>query len=281
MINFFREWIFNLAAVSIVLVLINTLAPTGKSKKVIDLVSGFILILTIVQPFFNLFLSNFNLDEIYDQNDRYLNAIITETGKLGENATENFNADELKEKQNKQIINIYSKKLAENIHKLVMEVEKFQKAEVELIINEDYNSRNYGEIKKIYVNAYLPEVTKANDEAKNKIGVNIKRIEEVRIYPINGNNNPGNNDSNNNDNNSNNNNINNYNYNTKADYQNNANNNDRNAYDNGSNTNNNDRENNDRVTLKENLVEKIKDKVSLATGVKKDNIIVTIHGVQW
>jgi stage III sporulation protein AF len=86
MINFFREWIFNLAAVSIVLVLINTLAPTGKSKKVIDLVSGFILILTIVQPFFNLFLSNFNLDEIYDQNDRYLNAIITETGKLGENA---------------------------------------------------------------------------------------------------------------------------------------------------------------------------------------------------
>ena len=244
MISFLKEWVFNLAAMGIFLILIDILAPAGKSKKVISLVSGFILILTIIQPFFNWFRSNINFGEIYDQNNNYIEAIMATAETSGANSAQSFSAIELKERQNKQIINIYSQKLADNIRKIVMEVENFQKVDVDLIINEDYSSWNYGEIKKIYINAYLYKMRSEDEGGKSKISINIDRIEEVKIEPIN---NIGNSSE--------------YSSNLKDEYN--------------KQTNYDNLENDNHKNMEE-LAKKIKEKVSLSTGVMKENIVVSV-----
>lgn len=243
MIDFIREWIFNLAAVGILLVLIDILAPSGKSKKVINLVSGLILILTIVQPFFNLLYSDIGFNELYDQNNEYVEAIMDETGKFASVISDNFDAEELKEKQSRQIINIYGKRIAENIRKMIMEVEEFQKVEVDLIIDEDYDSHDYGKIKKIYVNAYLSDTVNEESDGRYKTDVKIEKIEEVRIDPINKN---SDSISNRNDDN-----------------------------DILLNTNNRTFDNR-RDKMDAELVKKLEEKVILATGVRKENTIVSV-----
>ena len=243
MIDFISEWIFNLAAVGILLVLIDILAPSGKSKKVINLVSGLILILTIVQPFFNLLYSDIGFNELYDQNNEYVEAIMDETGKFASVISDNFDAEELKEKQSRQIINIYGKRIAENIGKMIMEVEEFQKVEVDLIIDEDYDSHDYGKIKKIYVNAYLSDTVNEESDGRYKTDVKIEKIEEVRIDPINKN---SDSISNRNDDN-----------------------------DILLNTNNRTFDNR-RDKMDAELVKKLEEKVILATGVGKENTIVSV-----
>ena len=181
MINFFKEWVYNLAAVSIILILTDILLPSGKSKKFINLIKGFILILTIVQPFFNLFFSDIDLNEIFTRSNKYVDAIDEEYGEIRNDTNNDLNAAELKKKQSTQIMNVYRKRVIDKIQKSILEVDEFKEVNADVIINEDYNSQNYGEIKKIYVYVYLPEKINKSEEEKNPIDVKIKKIEEVRI----------------------------------------------------------------------------------------------------
>ncbi|HHV96206.1 MAG TPA: stage III sporulation protein AF [Clostridiaceae bacterium] len=261
MIDFLKEWVLNLASLGIFLVLIDILAPSGKSKKVINMVSGFILVLAIIQPFLNWIFSNVNFSELYDQNNEYIEAIMGETEKSIADTQGNFSAAELKEKQNKQIIIIYSQKLADRIRKIVMEVENFQRVDVDLIINEDYNSWNYGEIKKIYINAYMYKAEEENKGGRSNINISIEKIEEVKIDSVNIGDGLNNDDTySGNDNHSN------------------------NSSSKGKSINQTSYANYENAMMKsmedlirtEELTEKIKDKVSSAMGVLKKNIVVYI-----
>jgi stage III sporulation protein AF len=48
-------------------------------------------------------------------------------------------------------MNVYRKRVIDKIQKSILEVDEFKEVNADVIINEDYNSQNYGEIKKIYV----------------------------------------------------------------------------------------------------------------------------------
>jgi len=240
MIDFLKEWVLSLAAVGIFLVLVEILAPSGKSKKFINLVSGFILILTMVQPFFQLFFNDIIFNELYIQGDNYVESIIGKSEEINENTIENSNGAQLKKKQNMQIIGIYRKRIIDKIQKLVLEVDEFQDVKSDIIINEDYNSQNYGEIKRIYVVAYLSKVIAKGEEGKSNLNINIEKVEEIRIDG------------------------------KKTDNE--ANNN--NSSSDSSLTNNHSIATNN---IEKELIGKIEEKISLAFGLEKDNIIISIN----
>jgi stage III sporulation protein AF len=51
MIEFLKSWVLNIATIAILLVLIEILIPSGKTKKLVNLISGFLLLITIIQPY--------------------------------------------------------------------------------------------------------------------------------------------------------------------------------------------------------------------------------------
>ncbi|HOJ09110.1 MAG TPA: stage III sporulation protein AF [Clostridiales bacterium] len=173
MIEFLKEWVLSVTVVSILLILVEILLPSGKTKKFVNLVSGFILILTIVQPFFSKVFSNIDLDELFNRNNSYISAIAQ--------VSADKDSKKLKEKQSAQILSIYMQRVNERIVELAEEIDGVKEAASEVIVNEDYNSQYYGEIKKIYVYVYLK--LKNKDKPQNRIApdVNIEKIRDIKI----------------------------------------------------------------------------------------------------
>jgi stage III sporulation protein AF len=52
---FLKEWILNIVTLSIFIILIEILIPSGKIKKVVNLVTGFILVIALINPILSLF----------------------------------------------------------------------------------------------------------------------------------------------------------------------------------------------------------------------------------
>lgn len=54
MLEFLRSWIINIVTISLILILFEIIVPSGKIKKIITLVSGFVLLIAVVNPFLQL-----------------------------------------------------------------------------------------------------------------------------------------------------------------------------------------------------------------------------------
>ena len=63
MLDFLKDWIINIVTISLILILFEMIIPTGKIKKIINLVSGFILLIVIINPFIELKNQNYRLSE--------------------------------------------------------------------------------------------------------------------------------------------------------------------------------------------------------------------------
>ena len=76
----------------------------------------------------------------------------------------------LEEEQRAQVLKLYREKLINMIEQAVLEIGGIKKAKVDLIINEDYESGSFGEVKRVYV-----ELTNgANGDKTGKTGTNDK-----------------------------------------------------------------------------------------------------------
>ncbi|MCX7747497.1 MAG: stage III sporulation protein AF [Clostridia bacterium] len=140
MIEFLKGWVLNIVTVVMLVVLLEILIPSGKFKKYINLVTGFILIITIINPFLSFFRNKTELKELQ----------FVTSSKL-ERETIEQNSKVLKQKQMKQITAVYKSKIINQIEESVKEASGYKGAEAEVEINEDYTSKNFGEVKKVYL----------------------------------------------------------------------------------------------------------------------------------
>ena len=76
-----------------------------------------------------------------------------------------------------QIVEIYRQKIINHIEELVMglKLEGVHKAEADVIINEDYNSTNFGEVKRAYIYLYRERESSA-----------IKPVKEIKKVQVGG-----------------------------------------------------------------------------------------------
>lgn len=165
MLEFLRSWIINIVTISIILILFEIIIPTGKIKKLINLVSGFILLIAVINPFLTLKNQDFNLSENSLADSYYIDK------KEIENSNKVF-----KDTQMKQISEIYKNKLVDTIQQEIRKIGGVSGSNVTIEINEDYTSDKFGEINKVYV-----ELIKGKTQSEN---VEIKPVTTVKKVDI-------------------------------------------------------------------------------------------------
>jgi stage III sporulation protein AF len=140
MAEFVKSWIINIIALVLFILLIEIIIPSGKTRKYINLVTGFLLIIAVINPFIKVLRGGVSLEE-------FQLAGSTELQKL-----EIKKSSELyKEQQMKQITSVYRQKVIKQLVKSAEETDGVAAAEADVIINEDYHSESFGEIKRAYI----------------------------------------------------------------------------------------------------------------------------------
>lgn len=162
MIDFLKNWILNIVTLAIFIVILEILIPTGKTKKFINLVSGFILLIAIINPFIGLLNKGVDLKEfqIVDSN-------IIDKKEIEENSKI------LKEEQMQQITEVYRRKVINQIMEGAKEIEGVSDVTADVIINDDYKSNSFGEVKRVYLKLRIED---------NKKGVkSVVKIDRIDI----------------------------------------------------------------------------------------------------
>jgi stage III sporulation protein AF len=165
MLEFLRGWIINIVTISIILILFEIIVPSGKIKKIINLVSGFILLIAVINPFLTLKNKGFDLGE----------NVLADSYNIDKNEVETSNKV-FQDNQMKQISAIYKKKLINTIKEETDKLDGVSDSSVNVVINEDYSSDKFGEIKKVYLQ--IKKGKKKNDKVKIN---SVEAIEKVDI----------------------------------------------------------------------------------------------------
>ncbi|HOM01342.1 MAG TPA: stage III sporulation protein AF, partial [Acetivibrio sp.] len=82
------------------------------------------------------------------------------------------NKEVLEEKQIRQITNVYREKIIAQLKLITKDTKGIKEAQADIIINEDYTSERFGEVKKVYL--YL-SLENDNEQVKNVLSV--KKVE--------------------------------------------------------------------------------------------------------
>lgn len=159
MIEFLKNWILNIVILVVLIVILEMLIPTGKIKKVVNLVSGFVLIIAIVNPFLAFTDREINLADFQISGSNFLDKREIEQ-----------NSKILEERQIEQIADIYRKKILSQIEEAVEKTDGISNAEADIIINEDYNSKDFGTVKRIYVYIGI------EDDSEKEDSINIDKV---------------------------------------------------------------------------------------------------------
>lgn len=195
MLDFTRNWVTQIVSLVLFIVMIEILLPKGKMRKYVGLITGTILIIAIINPLISFFGNDFNFIASQTTNSNLLNKMqVEKDSKL------------LEQTQMDQIVEVYRKNIIEQIENNAREIQGVQEAEADIIINEDYSSPAFGEIKRAYLRI-TPESVEQVSEKESKQGSdvdirpekegaaavdawdnssNIKKVESVKIGKVSG-----------------------------------------------------------------------------------------------
>lgn len=140
MVGFIKDWVLDIVTIVLFIILVEMLIPSGRMKKYVSLVTGLIIIIVIINPFLGLLGGKTKLLDSMAVNSSFLDK--TEIKK---------DRGLLKEEQMKQITEVYRKKIIVQLEQTAMDTEGVTGAKADVIINEDYNTDNFGEIKRVYL----------------------------------------------------------------------------------------------------------------------------------
>lgn len=180
MIEFLKNWVLNIVTLTVFIMLIEILVPSGKMKRVVNLVTGLILVIALINPVLGLFSKGINLNEFQITDSNYI-----------DKREIMINSEILKENQIKQITNVYRKKVINQLESITKEVKGVGDVNADVIINEDYTSENFGEVKKVYLTLDLYDGTKGikpvlsvkkvqigSSEAKDDLEHSVKQLDK-------------------------------------------------------------------------------------------------------
>jgi len=162
MVDFLKNWTLNIVTIVLFIVFLEILLPSGKIKKYLNLVSGFILIITLINPFITLLGGNLEIKEFQINSSNFLDRReIEEKSKI------------LEEQQIEQIIKVYRNKIIVQLEDSVKDIDGVHDVTADIIINEDYNSEEFGQVKRVYL--FIRTSTESSGIA------NVTRIEKIDV----------------------------------------------------------------------------------------------------
>ena len=157
MIEFIKNWVVNTVTIVMLIILIEMLIPSGKMKKIVNLVTGFILVIALLNPVLKVVGKEIVLRELQMADSNYIDKreIMINSGILEEN-------------QIKQITNLYRDKIIDQLESITKDVKGVTDVRADIIINEDHTSDKFGEVKKVYLYVKTEE---KNDRIKPVLSV--------------------------------------------------------------------------------------------------------------
>ena len=162
--GFFYQVTSKTVITAIILVMIEVISPSGKTKKFISFVSGVILIIVIIEPFIGLFKNDYNIKKEYIENKR---AVLEYQYSKEEGIDED---------NTRYTIMLYRNQIIDNIKDLAKRDKNVKDLEVDLIMNENPSSKDFGRIKRIYLNLKVYNSKETNQEVE---------IDNIKIDKIN------------------------------------------------------------------------------------------------
>lgn len=171
MINMLKDWVMNISALVILLVLVEIIIPRGRIRKFIHLVSGLLMILVIIEPFIGFMKDPVRLEDVFYYNSNSMDRLEIEKSSTL-----------IKDTQMKQITLAYRNKLKSQIEEIARKTVGVREADVEVTVQQDNTSDKYGEIEQIILHV-LPEDAKSAGTGK---GMRIDQIEVGKSYDAGG-----------------------------------------------------------------------------------------------
>lgn len=160
--GFIKDWTLNIVALVMFIIIIEILMPSGRMKKYISFVTGLILIIAIINPILKLVGNGKSLEDIQIFNSNSMDRMEIK-----------INSDLLEKEKNKQIIEVYRKKIIKQLEDSLMKNGQIAEVKGDVIINEDYGSDSFGEIIRAYAEVTLKE---KDDEVKP-----VDKVEKIVI----------------------------------------------------------------------------------------------------
>ena len=142
--NELKNWVLNIATVSVLMVILDLLMPEGKMRKFTQLVSGFVIMFVMINPLLQLLNKGVEVtsagwgDEVYLLNSSF-----------------KYTTETLKEGQKEQVLDLYRDMLIADIENRLESHKQINKVEVDVVLNENDTSDKYGEIRRLYIKLLL------------------------------------------------------------------------------------------------------------------------------
>jgi len=140
MLDFIRQWSVNIVALALFIFIAEILLPSGKLKKHAGLVTGTVLIISIITPLAGALDKDFDFEKVHTANSATFDRMQIEK-----------DSKYLEKMQMEQIVEVYRKKIISQMEDLVKEIEGVKDARADIIFNEDYNSPDFGIIRRAYI----------------------------------------------------------------------------------------------------------------------------------
>jgi len=158
-----KGWVLNIAAVSVLMVILDLLAPEGGIRKFTRLLAGFVLLVIMINPVLQIF--GTGVQDIFAGWD-------TETFLW--NSQVRTISGNIREEQAKQTLQLYRQMLLSDIRGRLENHKLLEKAEVDVVLNENYQSEKFGQIRKLYINLMFGE----GDAQKS--GLRVETVKEIQ-----------------------------------------------------------------------------------------------------
>lgn len=150
-----KNWVVNIAAVAILMILLDLLMPEGRLRKFTQLLAGFILMFVMINPVLVLFGKGASFDGWADETFLLSNQVKNITGNLQDERSE-------------QTLELYRSMLLSDIQNRLQTHERIEKAEVDPMIYENRESGKYGQIRRLFIKLTLKDAKNgaAGDQQK-------------------------------------------------------------------------------------------------------------------
>jgi stage III sporulation protein AF len=164
-----KSWVLNIAAVAVLMIILDLLMPEGKIRKFTQLLSGFIIMFVMINPVITIFGKGVNEswagfhDEVFIWNSQIRNI-----------------SGNLQEEQLEQTLELYRKMILSDIKNRLLSHKQIKEAEVDVVLNENTKSEKFGEIRKLYLNLEFNETA---DQHMSVVRAIQKELQEIFLIP--------------------------------------------------------------------------------------------------
>ncbi|WP_069649477.1 stage III sporulation protein AF [Caloranaerobacter ferrireducens] len=168
MISLLRQWSITIVTLVVLITFLEIILPKSDLKKYINITTGFLLIITILNPFIKLLSSDINIEK-----EVFKNIML--------NSEKNFYInDDYRRNQENQTIKLYKDKIKRHIKKTIEDNFRYKVIEINIDV-EKKETENFGKIKKINLVLSQEYTALENKNTYDKCSINIEPVEEIEV----------------------------------------------------------------------------------------------------